>query len=296
MCATISRARVYQISTRVRLPDPEQGVQDTAEKICPSAPGKYLVIVLESSGQQAGPLDMNESFSPRDFRAGSHNDYSAVFSKIRSRLVDSRGVPLADFVRDLRPNYGRVCFDIALGFFALVIMLGGIALLQSWSVSIFLLTPIAAIWMGYWVAYLHLFLHEGAHWNLAPDRKLSDWLCNLSVGWLVLMDVREYRKVHFQHHRALGTVTDSEISYFFPVNLMFFVKGILGIRLAERWMSYKRQIKADENRAKSAQRQRADRRSGSHLVLLAGVLMHTLIIGGCYGAARLPSQPRGSSE
>jgi hypothetical protein len=41
-----------------------------------------------------------------------------------------------------------------------------------------------------------------------------------------LIDVRDYRKVHFQHHRALGTVDDSEISYFFPLNLMFFVKGV----------------------------------------------------------------------
>jgi fatty acid desaturase len=224
---------------------------------------------------------MNWSFSPRDFEASTNDDYSGVFSKIRPSLLNSRGVRLADFARDLRPNYRRVCFDIALGYFALGIMLGGVALLQSWGVSAFLLTSIAAIWTGYWVAYLHLFLHEGAHWNLAPSRKLSDWLCNLSVGWLVLMDVGEYRKVHFQHHRALGTVTDSEISYFFPVNLIFFGKGMLGIRLAERWMSYKRwQIKANENRAKTAHRQRADRRSASRLVPVAGVLVHTFIIAG----------------
>jgi fatty acid desaturase len=224
---------------------------------------------------------MNQRFPPRDFEASANDDYSGAFSRIRARLVDSRGVHLADFARDLRPNYGRVYFDIALGFFALAIVLGGVALLQRRGVSVFLLTPLAAIWTGYWVAYLHLFLHEGAHWNLAPERKLSDWLCNLSVGWLVLMDVREYRKVHFQHHRALGTVTDSEISYFFPVNLIFVAKGTLGIRLAERWLSYQRwQVKADANRAKTAHRQRADRPSGGRLVPLAGAAMHAIIIAG----------------
>ena len=144
-----------------------------------------------------------------------------------------------------------------------------------------MLTPLAAIWTGYWVAYLHLFLHEGAHWNLAPERNLNDWLCNLTVGWLVLMDVREYRKVHFQHHRALGTVNDSEISYFSPVNLAFFAKGTLGIRLIERWMSYRRwPIKARENAANTEHRQSRDRRSSSRFMPVAGVLAHALIIAG----------------
>jgi fatty acid desaturase len=224
---------------------------------------------------------MNQGFSLRDFEASTNDDYSGAFSRIRPRLANSRGVQLADFTRELRPNYGRVFFDIALGFIALAIMLGGVTLLQSRGVSVFLLTPLAAIWTGYWVAYLFLFEHEGAHWNLASDRDSSDLLCNLSIGWLVLMDVREYRKVHFQHHRALGTINDSEISYFFPVNLIFFAKGLLGIRLVERLMRYRQwQIKADENRAKTEHRRPADRSSKGRLVPIAGALAHTLILAG----------------
>ena len=30
------------------------------------------------------------------------------------------------------------------------------------------------VFVGYWIAYLQLFLHEGAHWNLAADRETSD--------------------------------------------------------------------------------------------------------------------------
>jgi hypothetical protein len=125
---------------------------------------------------------MNRNFPRRDFAVGTNEDYSAAFGKIRSRLADHRGLLLADFTRGLTPNYRRVYLDIALGFFALAVVLGGVALLQSWSVSVLLLTPLAAIWTGYWVAYLHLFLHEGAHWNLAPERNLNDWLCNFTVG------------------------------------------------------------------------------------------------------------------
>lgn len=66
------------------------------------------------------------------------------------------------------------------------------------------------VFVGYWIAYLQLFLHEGAHWNLAADRETSDRICNLCVGWLAGIDVKRYRKIHFQHHRALGTTEDSE--------------------------------------------------------------------------------------
>jgi Fatty acid desaturase len=152
------------------------------------------------------------------FAVCAGDDYSNAFSRIREHLTDRRGVRLTDFVRGLAPNYRRVYLDILFGVGALAFGIAGAGMLQSWGVPLVLVVALAAIWIGYWVAYLHLFLHEGAHWGLARDRATSDRICNFCVGWLLLIDVKDYRKVHFQHHRALGTVSDSEISYFFPLN------------------------------------------------------------------------------
>jgi fatty acid desaturase len=211
---------------------------------------------------------MKRSFDP--FEISPVDDYSDAFSRVRAQLTDRRGVRLIDFVRSLTPDYRRVRRDIFLGFAALAAGLAAAGILQSSGVPFVVLVPGAALWLGYWVAYLDLFLHEGAHWGIAPDRETSDRMCNLCVGWLVLLDVKEYRKVHFQHHRALGTVEDSELSYFFPVNLMFFAKGLFGVRPFERWLSYRRQGIT------------GSQQSNRKLVPAVGALVHLLLVVGLF--------------
>jgi fatty acid desaturase len=204
------------------------------------------------------------------FAESVRDDYSNAFSRVRALLTDRRGVCLIDFVRSLDPDYRRVHLDILGGFAALAFGLAGTSILQLWSTPLVLFVPFAAIWLGYWVAYLHLFLHEGAHWGLALDRATSDRICNFCIGWLVLIDVKDYRKVHFQHHRALGTINDSEISYFFPLNLMFLAKGLFAVRLFERWLSYRRQDTM------------GSKRSAGSLVPAVGALIHALLVAGLF--------------
>jgi fatty acid desaturase len=115
-----------------------------------------------------------------------------------------------------------------------------------------------------------LFIHEGAHWNLAADRERSDWLCNVLISWLAGLEVTRYRKVHFQHHRALGTVEDSENTYFFPLNLVFIAKGLFGVRALEVML------------ARSEMVRQADERPGPrlHKELVMGALAHAAIVLG----------------
>jgi fatty acid desaturase len=204
------------------------------------------------------------------FAVCAGDDYSNAFSRIREHLTDRRGVRLTDFVRGLAPNYRRVYLDILFGVGALAFGIAGAGMLQSWGVPLVLVVALAAIWIGYWVAYLHLFLHEGAHWGLARDRATSDRICNFCVGWLLLIDVKDYRKVHFQHHRALGTVSDSEISYFFPLNVIFLAKGLFAVRLLERWLSF---------RSRGA---KVSRQSSGRLVPAAGAFVHALLVAGLF--------------
>ncbi len=131
--------------------------------------------------------------------------------------------------------------------------------------------------IGYWIAYLQLFLHEGGHWNLAPDRETSDWICNLAVGWLTGVDVKRYRKVHFQHHRALGTTDDSEHTYFFPLNLVFLLKGLLGIRTIEVLLARQKvEANLDARSGRNAEAAKPDGRLDRQLVV--GAATHFGII------------------
>ena len=62
--------------------------------------------------------------------------------------------------------------------------------------------------------------------NLRPNF-LKVWF---HIG-LVLQDIRQYRGIHFDHHRYLGTTRDTERSYFDPFSLRFLLESLTGIRV-----------------------------------------------------------------
>ena len=197
-------------------------------------------------------------------------DHSATFGRLRPLVANSRGQMLIDFVKTLTPDYASVYRDIAIGYALLIGTLVGALVAEHLGAPGLLIVVTGAVSVGYWIAYLLLFIHEGAHWNLAADRAHSDWLCNLLISWLAGLDVARYRKVHFQHHRALGTVEDSENSYFFPLNLVFIAKGLFGVRALEVML------------ARNAFVKQTDERSGSrlHKGLVIGALAHGAIVVG----------------
>ncbi len=181
------------------------------------------------------------------------DDFSNSFHKFRGDLADSKGRRYIDFVRALKPDFGRVYRDIALGYG----MVAGSAALAAWlpsqGVPVIAAGLVGAVLIGFWIAYLQLFIHEGSHFNLAADRAQSDRLCDLLISWIIGTSVKNYRKVHFQHHRALGTVEDSEHSYFFPLNLVFIAKTMFAIRAVEVLLTRARFVaKADAKKAARA--------------------------------------------
>jgi len=161
------------------------------------------------------------------------DDHSAGFAALRRDLRDSNGVRLMDFVRDLKPDFRKVRRDIALGYLMLAVTIAATAFLPWLGVPALLAAALGAISVGYWVAYLQLFIHEGAHYNLTADRAYNDRFCDLAISWMVGTSIAAYRPFHFQHHRALGMTNDSEHSYFFPLNLVFFTKSLFGARALE---------------------------------------------------------------
>ena len=198
------------------------------------------------------------------------DDHSSTFHTLRAKLIDDKGRRYLDLVRALRPNYARVCRDIALGYG----MLTASCFLTVWlpfqGAASMLTIVVGSVLIGYWIAYLQLFIHEGAHFNLAPHRTTNERVCDGLIGWMIGTSVKRYRVVHFQHHRALGSVDDSEISYFFPLNLMFVFNTTFGVRALKVFLARARYVGNVDRRNENAQRM--DR------LLFAGVAAHACII------------------
>jgi fatty acid desaturase len=205
------------------------------------------------------------------------DDYSQKFSALRSGLVGGKGTSYLAFVRTLEPNYPQVYRDIAFGYACLALTLVLVATLAAWGLPKLLASIFGAVSIGYWVAYLQLFLHEGAHYNLAPDKAKSDRITDRAIAWLIGTSVETYRKVHFQHHRALGTPEDSEFSYFFPLNLKFLVKGLTGLRAIEVLLS-RRSVVKDKSKV---QRDAVAASHHANNSILLGLAIHALILALC---------------
>ncbi len=206
----------------------------------------------------------------------AHEDHSANFAAIRTELVDAEGTPFTRLLKDLAPDFPRVWRDIALGY-------GGLVWSCASAVWLARLGPLGMIGavlfgaggIGFWIAYIQLFIHEGAHANLAKNRKTSDLLCDLCIGWMIGSSVRKYRRVHFEHHRAFGTTGDAENTYFRPLDGAFIVKALTGWRVAEVLLARAR-LTAPKAKVQSAAKPEGMVRD--KLVLLGGVAAHCAIL------------------
>jgi fatty acid desaturase len=135
------------------------------------------------------------------------------------------------------------------------------------------IAPVAAAAIGTAVHRLGLFIHEGAHYNLAPEKSASDRLANATVGLVVLTDVRAYRPIHMAHHRKLGQADDPERSYFESFDRRFVARGLLG---ANVMLALRQRMTPPE----------PSEPAPSKLVPLAGAALHAGIIIGLIGRGR----------
>jgi fatty acid desaturase len=201
--------------------------------------------------------------------AGMSTD-DPIYEIPKSSLRDGSGQSYYEFKRNLTPRYSVVWRDIALGYVALALIAGSLVLAQALSIWLAIPTVIAgAVLIGFFLAYLNLFFHEAAHWNLARSRKTNDVLADVFIGTWFGQSIEAYRAVHFGHHQHHGTPMDSEHSYFDPLNIRFLAGAMLGIRA----------FQVMRNRESFTDKTTQIRSSASRNALLRGLLCNGLIVG-----------------
>lgn len=191
----------------------------------------------------------------------------------RDKLVDGAGRSLKEFRRGLSLRVGRVWLDIAggyLGLFAVVfatVWLGR-AYPSYWPLAVVL----GALGIGYAMAFIQLFFHEAVHFNVASGRALNDLLANVFIGSWIGTSVKAYRVVHFEHHRRLGTTTDTERSYFEALNVKFVFEALTGLKLV-RVVLARRKLVANKAAVASSQERPAKLR-----MLLIGLALNLAVM------------------
>ena len=183
-------------------------------------------------------------------------------------VADSQGTSYTDFRKSLKPRYSKVLFDIAKGYFFLLLTAGSTIFLTYQFFSFrWIIIILSSILTGYAAAYLALFIHEAGHYNIHPAKKTNDRLAILFLCLPFGLSLGSYRKIHWQHHVHLGTPDDTEVSYFNALTKMFFLETFTGIHLL-------RTIMRKENDSVLTKEQVQQ----SRLMLLAGFFLHMIIL------------------
>jgi hypothetical protein len=196
-------------------------------------------------------------------------------------LVDDAGRDYAGIRRALRPRWWRVGVDLALGY--LMLLLTGWLLVRARAVSPAALAAavsLAAVSFGYWMAYLQLFLHEAAHFNLAPSRAWNERLANVLLASWVGTRIASYRAIHWQHHRSHGEPSDTERSYFSALDGRFLLESLTGLS-ALRVILFRRE------RLRAATSPRPGKAS-QRLAVLSALVLHGVVVAGSIAAGHWP--------
>jgi fatty acid desaturase len=200
----------------------------------------------------------------------------------RRRLVDEAGTAYLEFRATLTTRWGRLWLRLAAGHVAIVVIgIAVVAVAAAGGTAVDVAAAVVgAVALGYAIHYLVLFQHEAAHYNLARTRAGNERLANLAIGLLIGEDIASYRRVHLAHHRYLGTVEDTERSYFDALGRRWLAECLTGIRPVRVALARARLSSAAEA-AEAEEAEAADGRRGllSVVTLGAVVLNGTIVVG-----------------
>jgi fatty acid desaturase len=193
----------------------------------------------------------------------------------KQTLVNSSGLSYTEFRKTLVPKWTIVWRDILVGYLALfVVVYLSIFIGNSGSLLIQLCSfPIITILIGFFIANLQLFVHEAAHFNIHPNKKYNDKLANIFLCAVTGINIKSYRKIHWDHHLYLGTTKDTETSYFNAPTLSFILQTLTGIHALKIIWGRKKKIDAIATQTVVKKNQRT--------MFIVGILLNVSIVMLC---------------
>lgn len=189
---------------------------------------------------------------------------------LRARVMAETFGQYQEVRQGLEPDYRRVRRDIALGYVGLAAVVALVGSIDG-MVAGFAAAIAGAAAIGFLIAYLQLFIHEAAHYNLAADRKANDRIANRFICWQVGTDIASYRRTHWEHHRSLGTATDTEVSYTNRLSPRFLAEMLTGVHALRVFFGRRKAEPVVEGKGEG--RRALLIGTTIHLVLIAGLVL-----------------------
>lgn len=136
--------------------------------------------------------------------------------------------------------------------------------------------PLVSLFVGFWFAYVQLFMHEAAHHNIHANKDTNDLLANIFLCIWVGANIKSYRENHWKHHQRLGYVNDTEHSYFNGLTLPFFIKMLTGLHALDVLKGRNKKSDDKKDNDKEEKKQQSDNK---YIFLIGGMALHALFLG-----------------
>jgi fatty acid desaturase len=191
-------------------------------------------------------------------------------------LVDNSGIKYSEFRKTLKQKWGIVWRDIAFGYLSLFLIMY-LSIYAGMHGSLLLqvcLFPVITILIGFFIANIQLFVHEAAHFNIHPNKKYNDILANVFLCSLTGINIKSYRKIHWNHHLYLGTTMDTENSYFNAPTPLFILQTLTGIHALKIILARKKKIDSGPVPAEVKKNQQ--------IMFIVGIILNLCIVLVCF--------------
>jgi len=152
-------------------------------------------------------------------------------------LISIEGISWAKYKKDLGIKHGSLLFNMLFPWIMIAIPAIFFPQKLNFYLGAFLTIP-TAIWFAFWLNAYNLHFHEASHYNLHPNKFINDLLATIFLTPFVGMPIGSYRISHSQHHRFLGGLEDTEISYRSSISYKNLLEGLIGIYLLRMLRKY----------------------------------------------------------
>ena len=156
-----------------------------------------------------------------------------------------------EFKQKLKVYYPKVYLLILLPILTLVLVISATFFMEKNLTKNFFSTITIVIFLSIIIGlifhHIQNIIHAAIHNNLHKNLKINDFIANI-LGLFTASEINEVKKIHWKHHKFVGTYDDPEGSYLYPLNLKKIIFYFLGIAMVQYALGYSKQTSKNDEK------------------------------------------------
>jgi fatty acid desaturase len=170
-------------------------------------------------------------------------DKPSEFINLKDK-INNNETSYFEFKKKLKVYYPKVYLLTLLPILTLVLVISATFFIEKNFTQNFFSTITIVIFLSIIIGlifhHIQNIIHAAIHNNLHKNLKINDFIANI-LGLFTASEINEVKKIHWKHHKFVGTYDDPESSYLYPLNLKKIIFYFLGVAMVQYALGYSKQ-------------------------------------------------------